>query len=587
MYILGLSFDYHDSAAALLKDGKVIAAAQEERFTRLKNEPGLPVQAVKFCLETAGITADQVDHVIFYEKPFLKFERIVKSAMPSLPGSRAYFSNTIRSWIKKGKFTPESRIAAELGFSPKRVRFVKHHESHAGAAFLCSPFDKAAIVTVDGVGEFETLSISYADGGMIERLTSLDLPHSLGLFYSAFTAWLGFKVDEDEYKVMGMAGFGAPRFFDQIMPWFSLENDGTFRLDQECFNFKCPETVPYTDRLVQLFGPPRQPETPFRIKPADDSPEEAAHVEKCRYYADIAASIQKCTEEVLLHVVGTAIRRTGCSNVCMAGGVALNSLANGRLKRELNCRLYIHPAAGDAGGALGAALYYNFAVLKNRNHLPLTSMYLGKAHRNEEIEAALKSTYTPYSYYSDQRQLIQEVARLLAAGKVIGWMQSRFEWGPRALGCRSILADPTNPQMQAIVNEKIKFREPFRPFAPAVLEERADEFFDIGAIHSPCDPEYFMLSVCKVREEKRAQIPSVTHVDGTARVQLVNRHTNPLYYDLISEFNKLTGVPVIMNTSYNRRGEPIVNNAFDALKTYEWSDMDCAVLGSYLIIKDK
>ncbi len=586
MYILGLSFDYHDSAAALLHNGKVIAAAQEERFTRFKNEPGVPAQAAQFCLETAGITPDQVDHIVFYEKPLLKFERIIRSVISTLPQSRSYFTSTIKSWIKKGKFTPDVRIRDELGFPLNKIHFVKHHDSHAGAAFLCSPFEQAAIVTIDGVGEFETLSLSYGTREKIERITSLDLPHSLGLFYSAFTAYLGFKVNEDEYKVMGMAGFGKPRFFDQIMPWFTCKHDGTFSLLQVYFNFKCPETVPYTDKMVELFGAPREPEIPFRVKPNDSSPEEVRYVEKCQYYADIAASIQKCTEEVMLHIVSTAIKRTGCNNVCMAGGVALNSLANGRLKRELGCNLYIHPAAGDAGGALGAALYYNFSVLKNHNHLPLSSMYLGKAYNDNEIEAALKSTYSKYRYFEDTQELVKEVARLLSTGKVIGWMQSRFEWGPRALGNRSILADPTNPQMQAIVNEKIKFREPFRPFAPAVLEERANDFFEIGTISSPCDPEYFMLSVCNVREEKKSQIPSVTHVDGTARVQLVNRQANPLYYDLIAEFGRLTGVPVIMNTSYNRRGEPIVNNAFDALKTFEWSDMDCAVLGSYLVSKE-
>lgn len=588
MYTLGLSFDYHDAAAALLQNGEVIAAAQEERFTRRKNDASMPVQAMAFCLQHAGISADQLAAVVFYEKPLLKFERILKSSWDRWPESRNYLTAAFQGWIAKGKFDPIGRIAEHLRIPRHRVHLVQHHQAHAGSAFYCSPFEQAAVITLDGVGEYETLSIAYGEGTRITRLASQRLPHSLGLLYSAFTAYLGFKVNEDEYKVMGMAGFGQPQQADAMREWLRLREDGTFVLrDLELFNFTCPENLPYTPKLVERFGPPRSAESPFRTQPVTDSPEEHRLVESCRYYADLAASLQRVAEDTMLHVVKTAMARTGCRDVCMAGGVALNSLANGRIKRELGCRLFVQPAAGDAGGALGAALTHYYQRQPERRLTPLRNPYLGAAFSETDIRHALTQSFTRQSEcVTDRQALLTQVASALREGKIVGWAQGRFEWGPRALGARSILADPTHPQMQAIVNEKIKFREPFRPFAPAVLRERAQEFFEIGDVHSASDPEFFMLSVCNVRPEMRSVIPAVTHVDGTARVQLVDRETSPLYYDLIAEFGRQSGVPVILNTSFNRRGEPIVNTPLDAIMTFEWSDLDRLVLGNFIISKD-
>lgn len=584
MYILGLSFDYHDASAALIKDGVVVAAAQEERFSRVKNDSSFPELAISFCLEEAGITIKDVDHAVFYEKTFLRFDRILQASLLRFPTSKDYIASTLNSWIANGKLYTKQRISKTTGISRSKIHSVKHHESHAATAFFCSPFEEATIITIDGVGEYETCTISYGQKNSIKNLASMSLPHSLGLFYSAFTAFLGFKVNEDEYKVMGMAGYGKPVYYDKIMGLFELRNDGTFSLSQKYFDFLCPVSIPYTDALVEAFGQPREPESPFIITGPDDDPA----IIKNRYYADLAASVQKCAEEVILHMVTKAVEKTGVRDVCMAGGVALNSLANGRIKRELGCRLYVHPAAGDAGSAIGAALMHHHSIEKNAKRIPMVNPYLGKAYQDSEILEAIEQGFVKkYRLFQDNESLVDEVAKLLRGGAIIGWLQGRFEWGPRALGCRSILADPTNPNMQQIVNEKIKFREPFRPFAPAAIEERAADYFDIGNINFETDPEYFMLAIANVHEDKRDSIPAVTHVDGTARVQLVNRKTNEIFYDLIRKFGEYSGVPVLLNTSFNLRGEPIVTTPQNALRTFEWSDMDYLVMGRYLIEKEK
>ncbi len=578
--VLGLSFGYHDAAAAIIADGEIVAAAQEERFTRIKNDPSLPVNAIRFCLEQAG--CDKPDFVVYYEKPLLKFDRIISSSILAGKDGIEYLSSTMKTWAQKNKFQVLDRISDELGIPRSRVKSIKHHDSHASSAFYCSQFNEATIVTVDGVGEYETAIIAHGRDTRIKRLKTLSLPHSIGLFYSAITAYLGFEVNEGEYKVMGMAAFGKPLYYDRVSDLIALNEDGTFCLNQKYFNFLGNSEVPYTQALVDLLGPSREPESPFFVDGGDEH-----DLNECRRYANIAASAQKLTEEVLLHVVAHAVRQTGVNDVCMAGGVALNSLANGRLQKELGIRLYVHPAAGDAGGAAGAALYYYHNTLNQPRAKPFTNVFVGKKYDANRIESDMKELRIyDYEKYDDTDKMVAVVAGLLREGAVIGWLQGGFEWGPRALGARSIVADPTRDDMRAIVNEKIKFREPFRPFAPAVIDESTETYFEAPPPYGHTAPEYFMLSVCPVKMEARHLIPAVTHADGSARIQRVRRETAPLYYDLIREFGKLSGVPIILNTSFNLRGEPIVSTPADAIRTFSWSDMDALVLNNYLIRKD-
>jgi carbamoyltransferase len=583
MNILGLSFDYHDAAAALVQDGRVVAAAHEERFSRRKNDPSLPATAARFCLGQAGIRADQLDYVVHYERPLLKFDRVLRTALRTLPRGSRLLKETLADWLRDGKFEVRDRIQRELGVPAERIVFSEHHLSHAAAAFFCSPFDEAAIVTLDGVGEFETATISHGRGTQIRKLASVRYPNSLGLFYSAMTAFTGFEVNEGEYKLMGLSGFGKPVLADEMMKLFNLKGDGAFGLRQYLFDFLWPEKVPFTEALIKWLGPARAPDSSMKFDGSSDEPV----VKSSRHYADVAASAQKCTEEVMLHAARQAMAKTGSRNVCLGGGVALNSVGNGRIQRELGCRLYVQPAAGDAGSALGAALHQYHAVAGRPRNGALTSVYLGSASSEAEIAAAIQAAFlTPARVFDSDAEMIEAVARRLAEGAVIGWFQGRAEWGPRALGCRSILADPTRADMQGIVNEKIKFREAFRPFAPSVLAERATEFFTCDMPQSIAAPEYFMLAVCDVRPERRKDIPAVTHVDGTARLHLVSREVNPLYYDLISAFSRHRGIPIVLNTSFNLRGEPIVNAPEHAIKTFQWSGMDCLVMGRHLLEKE-
>jgi carbamoyltransferase len=582
-YILGVSFDYHDSAAALISDDAIIAAAQEERFSRIKNDSRLPINAIKFCCEQAGIQIDEIDHIVYYENAILKLDRIVQFAKKSSDHiNSSSFKKTINAWLRNVKYSPTDKLSDALGMPRKKIHHVEHHQSHAASAFYCSPFEEATVVTLDGVGEYETLTISYGTSEGLKKLGSASLPNSIGLFYSAVTAFLGFRVNEDEYKVMGMAGFGEPEYFSDFMSWFEIKENGSVLLKQEFFNFLRPADLPYTQKMIDLFGEPRAPESEFN--PLDKNNRGPG---TDRHYANIAASAQKCTEEIILQICGNAIRQTKCENLCMAGGVALNSLVNGRLKREITNKLYIQPAAGDAGSALGAALFFRHETLKKSKKTTLENPYLGKAYSSTEIVRALNDTFTKdFRHFDSTSELCSYVAGLLNEGNVVGWIQEGFEWGPRALGARSILASPLLPEMQDIVNRKIKFREPFRPFAPAVLPEFANEYFEMEPITSNVDPEYFMLAVHPVREEKRKLIPAVTHVDGTARIQLVNKQTNPIFYQLIKTFGVLTGTPILVNTSFNLRGEPIVASPGDAIKTFEWSGMDYLVLGQYVIQKE-
>lgn len=488
-------------------------------------------------------------------------------------------------WIK-------SLIQKKLGVPAQRILFSTHHLSHAASAFFCSPFEEAAILTVDGVGEWTTAALGAGKGKEIKLLKEIRFPHSLGLLYSAFTAFLGFEVNEGEYKVMGMAPFGFPRYADKVHKLVRVEEDGSFELNMDYFSFHHSTDRTFNAKFTDLFGAPRDPGTHF-FTPNTGYPsyfgERPGNYDELgkqnQHYADVAASIQAATEEVLLKMANHAQKETGLKNLCLAGGVALNSVANGRILRETPFEeIFVQPAAGDSGGALGAALYGHHVVLGEPRTFVMEHAYWGEEHDDASTQAFLRESAIPYERFEDDGGLIDRVVDELSAGKVVGWLQGRFEWGPRALGNRSILADPRRAEMKDIVNTKIKFREPYRPFAPSVLAERAGEYFDLrdAVRHSPAR---FMLYVVNVKQEKRGAIPAVTHVDGTARLQAVDRVTAPLYYRLIERFGEATGVPVLLNTSFNLRGEPIVNSPAEAFQTFQASEMDCLVLNRYLIEK--
>ena len=580
MKCLGVSYGFHDSAAALVVDGQVVAADQEERFSRRKHDPTFPSAAIEFCFESAGLLPADLDKIVFYEKPLLKFDRILRSSLRGGGQGKRFFQAALRHWFVEGKFDPVGDLATALAVPRSRIGIVSHHDAHAASAFYCSPFDKALVITIDGVGEAEAMTVSEGRAGRLKRLHAQTVPHSLGLFYSAFTAYLGFEVNEGEYKVMGMAGFGKPERSEDILGLFDLSDPNGFRIDQSHFDFLAPKRLPYRESLVEWLGPAREAESPFDVE--DTGPAG----EKSRHYADLAASVQRCTEEVILDLVRKWIAKTGLKQVCLAGGVALNSLANARLKRELGIDLYVHPAAGDAGGAVGAALLGLSSESLAKGNASLTHAYLGKAFQQDELDRVLHgSLRRNANRFPDESQMIEAAAERLAAGKVIGWFQGRAEWGPRALGGRSILANPADPAMQARVNERIKFREVFRPFAPSVLAERAHEYYEILEGLGPSEPESFMLSVVRVRPEMRDKVPATTHVDGTARIQLVHQAVNPLYHALISALQARTGVPVVLNTSFNLRGEPIVGAPEDAVATFGFSKLDALVLGRTVIDK--
>ena len=594
MIILGISCFYHDSAAVILKDGMLIAAADEERFTRIKHDFSFPHQAIDFCLREAGVVAAELDYVVFYEKPLPKFERILLSVLQTFPRSYAVFREAMISWFGE-KLWIKSIILSKFRIPSEKVLFVEHHLSHAASAFFCSPYQEAAIITVDGVGEWTTTTMGKATanwGGSgenrIDLFHEIRFPHSLGLLYSAFTAFLGFKVNEGEYKVMGMAPYGEPRYMDKVHKVIRIQEDGSFHLDMDYFTYHHSTQTTFSDKFVGLFGDPRLPESDF-VTPQTDpqvSGNESA-VKQNQYYADVAASIQRVTEEALLKMAHAAYRKTGLKRLCMAGGVALNSVANGRILQETPFEeIYIQPAAGDSGGALGAALYVHHVLLKQPRRFVMRHCYWGQAYSNDEVRRLLDSQGLRFDEIDDDDELTDVVARELAEGKVIGWYQGRFEWGPRALGNRSILADPRRSEMKDIVNLKIKFREPFRPFAPVVLEERAPEFF---ALEEPARhyPARFMLLVTPIHEDKWDVIPAVTHANGTGRLQTVRRDLNARYYDVVNKFGQATGVPVVLNTSFNLRGEPIVTTPANALDTFMKSGLDILLLNRFLVYKDK
>ncbi len=593
MYILGLSCFYHDSAAVLLCDGVLVAAAAEERFSRHKHDDAFPYRAIQFCLNLAGIRGTDLDYVVFYEKPFVKFERILLTALDTFPASSRAWSEMLLSWSKE-KLWIKSLILKHTGISADRVLFCDHHMSHAASAFFASPFREAAVLTVDGVGEWTTTTIGTArsrwesdlDGeNRIDLTDEMRFPHSLGLLYSTFTAWLGFRVNDGEYKVMGMATYGQPRYIDRIMTLFHQNaDDGSFRLDLDYFSFHRSINRSFSHKFVGLFGEPRAPEAPFSTPLSDPgTTADRGLIERSQYYADVAASIQAVTEEALLTIARSLQRRTQLRHLVMAGGVALNARANFRLLTETPFEdVYIQPAAGDDGGALGAALWIYHVVLGKPRRWIMPHAYWGQGYTRDECRAFLDARNLAYESFGDRESTLLDIAAdALAQGKVLGLFQGRFEWGPRALGNRSILADPRSAAMKDVVNTRIKFREPFRPFAPTVLREAAPDYFDFPDVDQ-CEATRYMLMVSPIIPDRQASIAAVSHL-GTARLQTLDRETNPCFYGIIERFGQATGVPMVLNTSFNRRGEPIVASPDDAWNTFCGSQLDLLIMEDLLV----
>ncbi len=593
--ILGISAYYHDAAACLVVDGEIVAAAQEERFTRIKHDPSFPKNAIQYCLDEADIQQDSIDFFVYYDKPFLKFERILETYLAFAPKGFRIFMQSLPIWIKEKLFQKRLLISElrkcfgnDIEFK-ERLLFSQHHLSHAASAFFPSPFESSAVLTMDGVGEWATTTISVGSGNKLNILNEIRFPHSLGLLYSAFTFFTGFKVNSGEYKLMGLAPYGKPIFVDLIMEnLVDVKDDGSFFLNMEYFDYCAGSRM--TNRKFELLfdGPPREPESPITQRELD-----------------LAASIQKVTEEIILKICRHIKAVSGERNLCLAGGVALNCVANGRILQEgIFENIWIQPASGDAGGALGAALSVYFSVLENPRALTAGSdtmhgAYLGPQFSQKEVEDQLTKLGAKFSSYSSS-EMIEITAQALANGKTIGWMQGRMEYGPRALGARSIIADARSENMQRLLNQQVKFRESFRPFAPSVLEEKASDFFDLKG-ESP----YMLLTVpvsqqvrmvpcedgdsnglVELLNQSRSLIPAVTHVDYSARVQTVKRETNPTYHELLTKFNDLTGCPVIINTSFNVRSEPIVCTPEDAYRCFMGTDLDLLVVNNSILEKN-
>jgi len=594
MYILGISAYYHDSAACLINDGKIVAAAQEERFSRIKHDASFPSCAIQYCINEAGINPSEIENVVFYEKPFLKFERLLETYFAFAPQGFRSFTAAIPIWIKEKlfqKYNLNKSLQTTFKDSSdwtEKLLFSEHHLSHAASAFYPSPFQSAAVLTLDGVGEWSTTSLAVGDGKNLKVLKEIHFPHSLGLLYSAFTYYTGFKVNSGEYKVMGLAPYGEPQYVDLIKDnLIDLKEDGSFHLDMTYFDF-CIGLTMTNSKFHNLFGgPPRQSEA-----------------ELSQREMDLAASIQKVTEEIVIKLAKGIAKETGERNLCLAGGVALNCVANGILSREnIFDNIWVQPAAGDAGGALGAALAaWHISFGKDRVHSSkrdeMNGSYLGPSFSNENIEDFLKNCGAIF-HKLDEKNLIAKVGLALADEQAVGWFQGRMEFGPRALGNRSIIADPRSKFMQKQLNLKVKYRESFRPFAPSILEEHVSEWFE----HDGSSP--YMLLVADVKKNKRlpmdeeqkklfgidklnvpkSSVPAITHVDYSARLQTVHIDTNPKYHALINEFNKLTGCPLVVNTSFNVRGEPIVCSPADAFRCFMGTELDVLAVGDYLLYK--
>jgi carbamoyltransferase len=592
MRVLGISAFYHDSAAALVEDGRVLAAAQEERFTRKKHDPSFPRHAIAYCLDAAGSSLDALDHVVFYDKPFLKFERLLQTYVALAPRGFASFRMAIPLWLRE-KLFQKSLLRNELGhFSEsfdwkEKLLFCEHHLSHAASAFYPSPFQEAVVLTMDGVGEWATTSAALGRGHDLKMIAEIHFPHSLGLLYSAFTYYTGFKVNSGEYKLMGLAPYGEPKYASRILDHLiDLKTDGSFRLDLSYFDY-CTGLTMTNERFCALF----------------DQPARAAHEPLTSFHLDIAASIQAVLEEAVLRLTRALARSTGAKDLCLAGGVALNCVANGKVLREnIFENIWIQPAAGDAGGAVGAALavvhLYRDAPRKPNGGDGMAGSFLGPSFHQTEIEQSLAAAGAHFTTVSTD-EMIELAAKALADGRAVGWFQGRMEFGPRSLGARSILADPRSPSMQRTLNLKIKYRESFRPFAPAVLGEDARHWFEIES-ESP-----YMLLVADIRQDRRrnmsveeqalfgidklnvvrSEIPAVTHVDYSARVQTVHANTNPLFHQLLTRFKALTDCPVLVNTSFNVRGEPIVCTPADAFRCFMGNELDMLVIGNCILHK--
>ena len=584
MNILGISCYYHDSAAALLQHGVLVAAAQEERFSRIKHDSSYPALAIGFCLELAGIQPEDLDYVVLHEKPMPKLERFLTSTLLNWPKASSLFQDGCISWMKQ-KLWIRAKVAEELGIDREKVLFVEHHMAHAASAFCCSPFEEAAILTVDGVGEWATATTGTATSSpcAIHLSHEMRFPNSLGLLYSTFTAFLGFEVNEGEYKVMGMAPYGEPRYMRELNQVAQLHDDGSLHLDLSYFSFQYSSQRSFTNHFVELFGEPRDPNLEFVTGRADtgDGPEELKR--RNQHYADIASLVQQFTEQALLKMAIHLQRSTGAKDCCFAGGVALNSVANTKILRSAGFeRIFIQPAAGDSGGALGAAQYVWHVLLGKPRAFVLEHAYWGKSYNDDEVASALAGTSA--EHIASEDELIERAVQDLADGKVIGWFQGRFEWGPRALGNRSILADPRSEEMKCIVNSKIKFREPFRPFAPVVPEDCVASMFEEPTDLKQQYPTRFMLLVVPWKDGVGEQVPGVNH-QGTGRLQSVRREWNPRYYALLEGFGNATGIPVLMNTSFNVRGEPIVASPQDALRTFRKSGLDVLYIGNHRLGK--
>tara|TARA_B110000438_G_scaffold300279_1_gene352320 strand:- start:649 stop:2490 length:1842 start_codon:yes stop_codon:yes gene_type:complete len=591
---LGISAFYHDSAAALVVDGKIIAAAQEERFTRIKHDESFPKNAIEFCLKEGGCLLDEIDQIIFYEKPFLKFDRLLETYLSFAPSGLRSFIKAMPQWLKQKLHLPREIKKGLPGKWNKPIVFTSHHESHAASAFFPSPFEEAAILTMDGVGEWDTATIGIGEGNNIKLLKSLEFPHSLGLLYSAFTYFCGFKVNSGEYKLMGLAPYGNPIYKDSILKHLiDIKEDGSFAMNLQYFNY-CQGLTMTNKRFARLFGgPPRKPEDQITKREVD-----------------LAASIQEITEEIVIRMATYARKLTGKNKLCLAGGVALNCVANGKLLSEkVFDKLWIQPASGDSGGALGAALFANYQLYNlSRSADPNDSMqgsYLGPKFSNSEILSFLKDIDAPFHYFCSENELLDSTCQAIEKEKIIGWFQGRMEFGPRALGHRSIIGDARSEKTQTNMNLRIKYRESFRPFAPSVLEEKTQEYFDLDS------PSPYMLLVAPVQKEiriapsakdkehisdpnllnrvkiKRSSLPSITHIDYSARVQSVSPKRNDIYYRLIKRLEERTGTGVIVNTSFNVRGEPIVNTPQDAYRCFMATEMDILVLENHLLYKSE
>ena len=592
MYILGISCFYHESAACLIRDGKVIAASAEERFTRKKHDSDFPKEAIKFCLKAAGITARNLDFVVFYEKPFWKFQRILLSTLASWPLAWRFFAKAMIVWLSD-KLWVRSIISEELQIEAQKILFVPHHISHAASSFYPSGFEKAALLTFDGVGEWTTTTYGIGNDREIKLFSEIKYPHSLGLLYSVFTAFLGFEVNDGEYKVMGMAPYGKPRYLDRVKKLVKVYKDSSYSLNMDYFVFHKSTEYSYSSKFIDLFGKPRPRDLHFFTKssgyPSYFGTKPRNFDELCdlnQKYADIGASIQAFCEEVILSLAKVVYEKTKLENLCIGGGVGLNSVANGLLLRKSPFkRIFVQPAAGDDGGSLGAALYVYHALLGKKRTYVQDNCYFGESFSDKEIEKFLKSKKIKFSKIASEDALCDFLANEIANGKVIGFFNGRSEWGPRALGARSIMADPRRQEMKDIVNTKIKFREPYRPFAPVVLAEKANDYFEIDGL----EHQYltnFMLGVFPVKKDKRKAIPAVTHVDGSGRLQIISERQSSRYYNLIKKFGQKTDVYVLLNTSFNLKGEPIVNSPGNAFNTFKKSGLDILALEKYIVLKE-